>query len=465
MEEEPNDAQSPTPKKRTLENAEPPDRISDLPDVLLHHIFSFLDTRYAVQSSVLSSRFDYLWGSMLHLRFFSNTTTNTTLEKLIHKVLILREKYHIKSLHIHSDNDDDVPHVYSWILAAIRRNVREIDIFGVGDNGEDFPPLLLPDWVELPNVKFLQFTRVSIDECFAVQLIGSCPSLETLIIVDSELTFEEEFEIVSRKLVHLGVQCRFPMYQRDVSEFKVRLATPNLKVFRWEDYMVREFVWLEPANVDRIEFGLVMDEDGRMALDSAEEYKKMQARHMFKLLEAVSNVNSLTLYGCYHLVSFDPSSASDYLSLQFHSLKYLKLETWLSADCLLATFYMLKICPNVKTLSLHILEDDCLEPSHRCWDEKLSPSSHLEKCWEAGSSKLCISHHLKVVEIHGVRGCMIELMLIEILLKGAKVLEKVVISTYEEKPSDREKGLAEFRKKLRALPRASSTVTFVFTEE
>ncbi|KAK9156096.1 hypothetical protein Sjap_003576 [Stephania japonica] len=481
--------EAPTPKKSAIENAEPPDRISDLPDALLHHIFSFLDTRYAVQSSVLSSRFDFLWGSMLHLRFFSNTPNTTSLEKLIHKVLSLRDKYHIKSLHIHSDNDDDVPHVYYWILAAIRRNVREIDIcmatraaihlpqflftcdsltvlkLGLGTMGEDFPPVLFPDWVDLPNVKLLQFTRVSIDECFAFQLIRSCPSLETLIIVDSELSFEEEFEIVSRKLVHLGVQCRFPIYQRDVSEFKVRLVTPNLKVFRWEDYMVREFVWSEPAKLDQVEFGLVMDEEGRMDLDCAKECKQMQARHMLKLLEAVSNVNSLTLYGCYHLVTFDPSSASEYLSLQYHNLKYLKLETWLSADCLLATLYMLKICPNVKTLSLHRLEDDCLEPNHRCWDEKLSPSQHLEKCREAGSSKLCISHHLKVVEIHGVRGCMIELMLLEILLKGAMVLEKVVICTSEEKSSDGDKGLADFHKKLRALPRASSTVTFVFKEE
>ena len=45
------------------------DRLSDLPDNLLHLILSFLDARVAVQTSVLSSRWRYLWTSLPFINF------------------------------------------------------------------------------------------------------------------------------------------------------------------------------------------------------------------------------------------------------------------------------------------------------------------------------------------------------------------------------------------------------------
>ncbi|KAK8323542.1 hypothetical protein V6Z12_A12G240500 [Gossypium hirsutum] len=45
------------------------DRLSDLPDCLLHHIFGFIDFKYCIRTSVLSKRWKLLWTSLSNLYF------------------------------------------------------------------------------------------------------------------------------------------------------------------------------------------------------------------------------------------------------------------------------------------------------------------------------------------------------------------------------------------------------------
>ncbi|KAK8537901.1 hypothetical protein V6N13_096301 [Hibiscus sabdariffa] len=56
---------------------EPEDRLSDLPDCLLHHIFGFIDFRYYVQASVLCKRWKLLWTSLQDLYFDGCQGTGT----------------------------------------------------------------------------------------------------------------------------------------------------------------------------------------------------------------------------------------------------------------------------------------------------------------------------------------------------------------------------------------------------
>ncbi|KAJ9547249.1 hypothetical protein OSB04_019792 [Centaurea solstitialis] len=54
-------------------NEEEEDRISKLPDDIVHCILSFLDIRYAIQTSALSKKWKHVWTSMPHLNLNNRT--------------------------------------------------------------------------------------------------------------------------------------------------------------------------------------------------------------------------------------------------------------------------------------------------------------------------------------------------------------------------------------------------------
>lgn len=45
------------------------DRLSELPDELIHHILLFLDAQFAVQTCILSKRWKFLWTTLPFLSF------------------------------------------------------------------------------------------------------------------------------------------------------------------------------------------------------------------------------------------------------------------------------------------------------------------------------------------------------------------------------------------------------------
>lgn len=105
------------------------DRISGLPNAVLCHILSSLQTKHAVRTGILSKRWKNIWVSVPNLNFndrdFKDSATFFT---FVERVLCFRDSSHIQKCHLHCSRDEDHSRIYGWMLTAIRRNVVELDL-------------------------------------------------------------------------------------------------------------------------------------------------------------------------------------------------------------------------------------------------------------------------------------------------------------------------------------------------
>ncbi|XWS59182.1 hypothetical protein CRYUN_Cryun08bG0099800 [Craigia yunnanensis] len=69
-------------KKSRTSDEFPIDRLSDLPDCLIHHILSLIDIKSAVQTCILSRRWNNLCTSLPKLNFDSQSFNKLTPQKV-----------------------------------------------------------------------------------------------------------------------------------------------------------------------------------------------------------------------------------------------------------------------------------------------------------------------------------------------------------------------------------------------
>ncbi|KAK9155368.1 hypothetical protein Sjap_002848 [Stephania japonica] len=414
------------------------DRISPLSDSILHHILSFLHTKSAVQTSVLSSRWRHLWKSMPHLIFDKKITPNAkSFAGLVYEVLLFRQTTsHIHSFRLLSmDDTDDARDLYNWIVVAIGRNVKEIEIDLLTYNPIKLPNSLftcqtltslelsssssiqkleLPDKISLPMLETLSLDSFSFGDVEAVnKLISGCPVLLRLEILGCDLDVEGCLVIDAPTLLTLAVEYGANSGGLlDLHKCEIRINAPNLDVFWCADYIARKFTFVgERTLLDSAEIYLVANGNDFFAplldlsISEDEGEKKEHARRCTSLLGAVCGT------------------------------KRLHLGAW-----------MLLNDSSGKLLN---------------WDEEIFNSANVvgESQW---FPKRCIFHHLKVIEIHDVIGYMNEFNVLEFLLENALILEKIIIWTSNDISCDRKKGLINFSKALLKIPRASSDIVILF---
>ena len=107
------------------------DRLSCLPDHMLHHVLSFLPAQAAVQTCVLARRWRHVWRSTTGLRIVDlhGAERVQDLRVLVDHLLILRERTDLETFEIKFDGfDEDEPYVNLWIRFAVMCKVRALDL-------------------------------------------------------------------------------------------------------------------------------------------------------------------------------------------------------------------------------------------------------------------------------------------------------------------------------------------------
>ncbi|XP_026420716.1 putative F-box/LRR-repeat protein At4g13960 [Papaver somniferum] len=128
-------------KQKLLHNiGEADDRISELPDPILHHILSFLDIKPVARTCILSKRWNDIWTSIPTLSFGSRleppslSETNKFMEFLDRTLLLHDTSSNIQKFHLKTNGHMSASRVHSWISNLTKRNVKEVGLY-IGDDG------------------------------------------------------------------------------------------------------------------------------------------------------------------------------------------------------------------------------------------------------------------------------------------------------------------------------------------
>ncbi|KAL5710945.1 hypothetical protein ACHQM5_021449 [Ranunculus cassubicifolius] len=489
-------ANSSSKKRRTTQINE--DRISTLPTPILHHILSYLDTKFVVQTSILSKTWQSIWISIPFLNFtmFRNYKNKNNFMDFVNKVLLFRDSSKIEKFRfycVESTAYDVLHRIGDWIQLAVRCNVEVMNLNIRPEVGRLELPnylftckslvkvklfmllrekvmnvrycgltvLYLPGVVNLPNLRKLVLYSLLIRETeFMNKIFTSCPVLEKLVMINCGLAEIEDMVISAAQLKILEID-GFGRYTIAGSEeiCKISIHAPNLislvyKADIGNGYTLEHISSLVTADID-------LQTSNRYAGKElvSGDYIEQVSESAINILQGVSNAKSLRLSASLLEVLPEPTGLQP---TPFLGLRQLKLTIWLSRNCIWGIKYLLENSGNLETLFLEITDEYRSRRLEYPYCNEIQV--HPTKIWEYWGTdfKLCCNFdHLKFIEIDHIRGRVNELEFLKVLLVRARALETLIIFTMGGHAPGYRRQLKKFCEELLASPRASSRVTIV----
>ncbi|XP_065853874.1 putative F-box/LRR-repeat protein At3g18150 [Euphorbia lathyris] len=153
---------------KTVKMEEEKDRISALPDSIIHHILSFLpSTKKAIQTSVLSKQWQNHWTHVPVLIFdlsgmrYRSVQDICRIFKFLDNTLILHDCSKIKKFHIKSFWNNSIPdsNYNVKLLFAIRKEVEELVLTMYSENDYKLPNFFFNN-ASLIKLDLLSFTLI-----------------------------------------------------------------------------------------------------------------------------------------------------------------------------------------------------------------------------------------------------------------------------------------------------------------
>ncbi|KAG6416944.1 hypothetical protein SASPL_124385 [Salvia splendens] len=442
-------------RKKPCQNPPPADlddedRVSDLPNDILHHVISFLPIKSAAQTSVLSRRWRELWYSFPDLDFttayspphIDSACRDAERRVRLHvarcagyadQILSLLEKHSdVRVLRFRASLT--FSRLSALIRHAVRHNVQELDI-------------------EVSTCDYFNFPRSVIGSSTLRSLrLKSChpgfrlPPLQ--IMKDgfrslSVLSLSRLILCDQPHLTNLFTNSSFPLLKKLHLEACFDLRHLRIESPALEDLSLENCYQLQDLEI------------------RVQKLKKLRVRSCFDAYSVSSRVeieapDLRIMFWSYNAVT-EECILHDLTHLQEAFVGFYLLPEDLSASKIISVWNFLSGMSNCHSLTL---ESQCIEE----WNKDLwqSPSSGEERHWESQAQSLSsFLHHLKVVKIHGFSECANDVSIVKFLLKHGKVLQQVFLSASLSKGRDsllREK----IKSQILGFSRASSNANIVF---
>ncbi|PRQ34515.1 putative F-box domain, FBD domain, leucine-rich repeat domain, L domain-containing protein [Rosa chinensis] len=431
--------------------------LSKLPDVLIEQIISFLPTKDAIRTSILSKRWEYLWTSLPELKFIQGRNeTRCSFVTAVDRALILRGPADLKQfllLFRGLEQLDDASRVNRWITAMLRRNVEEL-ILRLSNSKELSLPrslftsatltyldIIVPCIFKVPSTVCLSSLRmlrlqcvVFSDDCSTQQLFSGCPVLEDLILGECSWGNCKFVSICAPKLLRLEIDEDIDFYPKGSDGCQIMIFGVSLTNFYYSGEF-RNHYCFNNSSVDKARIFHFSDE---------------KSRHMSygfnKLLGGLSSVKKLAINSdSLEVIQIHATELLTQMPLLNH-LTTLKLEAEEVVPCSKALLRMLGICPYLQTLiffqEINLSSDDANN------DGVLEP---LPPCFLTS---------LKQIEVREFYGDENNLCAIKILLKNAMVLETMILTCMHNFVGGSEKK-KDVNKQLSDLPKGSESCEVV----
>ncbi|PNX79794.1 F-box family protein [Trifolium pratense] len=137
----------PAMKRIKLSDSENKDRLSHLPDSVIIHILSFLNTKLAVQTCILSKKWKHLWKRLPNLTLHSaDFGAYEKFARLVSKILSLRDSsISLQAFDFKHSNDRVEPELEKILNYAISHNVERLGLDFYGDIGQ-IPSSMFSCW-------------------------------------------------------------------------------------------------------------------------------------------------------------------------------------------------------------------------------------------------------------------------------------------------------------------------------
>ncbi|KAK1386863.1 hypothetical protein POM88_015041 [Heracleum sosnowskyi] len=420
------------------------DRISELPDPILTQILSFIPTKSAIKTALLSKRWKTPYLSLPNLdfvddkwypddRFGGVSRHKINFMNLVDRILRLRgDNIDIDRFSLNCVGNYDTGRVDWWIRSVVGHNVKEINLsfkfkefyelgldFYVCESVEVLRlscKILVdvPENVGFSRLKVVEFICVKFSSFESVEkLLLNCPLLEDLVIQSCKWISGCCLSICGSMLKNLTLDSPISPVHVEKVERKILIDTPALQTlkigeFISEDISIREqLLFLTTASIDvalRLERAMQSRSYGDIVLG---------------LLNKINHVKYLTL-------SENTMGALNYASDDgfptFHNLTVLEL-LFDTLSCWTLVPYILSNSPNLRSL---VFPNGLVGMSSSESSFMWSPPELVPQC---------LSSHLKTIEIKEFLGTYEELSLVKYLLKSES---KAVWGLVKAGPASRE---------------------------
>ncbi|CAI0492122.1 unnamed protein product [Linum tenue] len=291
-----------------------PDRLSHLPDFIIHHILSFLDTRWAVQTSVLSRSWRSAWKHVPVLNLDSLWFRKYSIfQRFVDNVLSLRHPFKVHEMSFIEEDDEerDVSFIVKVAKYALSHGTHHLEFKLLGSRGynDTYRFSNLFGTISNCDLKTLELVGVCIDNGFGssrLQMLttlnltwctltsdqngvcnpfSNCPCLEKLILNDCRHWDWQESD-----LKIFAPQLR-SLYMDNVDWFaNVEIFTPRLKSFDFNS--VLKELKFSKLTISSLDLAVIRIYD---EADSMEGNEESVTQRLISLFQGLSNVTTLRL--------------------------------------------------------------------------------------------------------------------------------------------------------------------------